>query len=1051
MTEPLPDRKLQRNAGQSTLGAPQMLVQRAPLAGYRIRLSDRRRQGRLTGKAKYGRGSFRLLMSPHARTRGARSLSAFPALRLFQAPTAALLLLAGLSAVAFGLPDVPAIDRDVALIRSEQFTYPHIPPLRTTADGRVGISPKPIGGMVRFYVLVPELIADPFVDSLPGDRILAGLAPFEVPESRFLGGDNGSGGRHYTICDTTAEFHSPEELTSPYACGSDRRDDCYDFVVVTSTGPGLGSKKRQLWGTLVTVRVSNPKTVNAAIARVTTATPRTGPTVRADVLFEPMITNDGRLLSGRIATNNFEWTSPETNVSHRHFVDIVYSFNRTGEACDVAAWDTFYPISHAPYDPTVNSRYGFAMYPFRDATGEQLPDGADLGISYPWLDRRGRNLFFTSVNALLKDPPFGAPDSVTRYPARCLPETQCGSRPELPDTTRGQGVVGLWTRGKMVLFDGILNNTDYGLALDDGSHRLLQLYRDGSGPSGGESGEVRVGTGRDVADFVGPSTYIRNTTIVDSLENSFNAIPQLRPVAPRDVTWIVDSGKASDEIAFDDWLDLDAFIVSEMVGATSYESTSSGRGVLRYYDGWRDGAFRDAIQVQNAATTLPGRWRVPPAGVAYGNVRLEPVALGGVRGKGLWLDGQSGIEYDIAEQNVGTDDVPWYLGIFLDSRFDDEEERTLINFPDGARIRLRGRSALLYSRADGTTAREIDLIPPLPYGSWTHLGFQLLPNGAGVTFYRNGFAFDFASADVDPGFRLAPGSLFVGNDRRDPTGGVRGWVDGFVVIARELGPELACNHAAGTLAGLGEDGESDASPSGEWARIAKLYPSWAHERIRARLADRDSFAATEYVCFHGYHHDYENHRGNLPSGLHSVRRELVFPEGPLAYGQPRPDSSTNSFCLSCHSPGEKGGLSTDALVLRPDLPMEDDPRRQPLQPLRRVFGNLPMGWLGQGRPRSHVEAPASGLKVDALLEGVIDPVEAVDSVIGSCAGDCDADDTVTVDELVQAVSITLGRRPFAACRRGFDCGPSENCIAVSDLTRAVANALNGCSSSTDAR
>jgi hypothetical protein len=959
--------------------------------------------------------------------------------------TAATLLILAVAAGALGLPEVPAIDRDVALVRGNEFSHPHIPPLRTTADGRVGISPKPNYGMVQFYALVPESFTTPFVGSPPGDRILAASTPYEVPETEFHGSDD-TRRRHYALCDTTAEFHAAGELTSPYACGATGGDDCYDFVVITSSSFGFRSRKRQLWGTPVTVRVSNPKTVDAAIARVTTGAPRPGPLFQGEFFFETMTTSDGRLLSGRIATLDFEWVVPGTNEERRHYADLVYSFNAAREACDVGAWDTFYPISHAPHDPAINSRYGFAMHPFRDATGRTLPDGADLGISYPWIDRHGTNLFFTSVGALLTlDGRLSAGDGgKTRYPTRCIPNAQCSERVEYFDRTRGQGVVGLWTRGKMVLLDGLLNNTDYGLELDEGGHRLVELYRPGSGPRGDESGEVRVGTGRGSSDGSGPATYIGNANVVDSLENLFHALPQMQPVTPRDVTWIVNSGKASDEIAFDDWLDLDAFIVSEMVGATSYVDTGPGTGGIVYHDGWQGGAFGAPVRIQNAASALPQHWQVPDAGIAFGDVRLEPIALGGIRGKGLWLDGQSGVEYEIAEQRTSTEDVPWYLGIFLDSRFaDDESERTLIGFPNGARISLRGRSRILYSRPDGTTAHQVDLVEPLPHGSWSHLGFQLLANRTGVVLYLDGFALDLAPADTDP-LRLSPGSLFVGDDPRHPAGGVRGWIDNFIVIAREIGPELACNHAAGTLAALSEDTEPAPISSREWVEMARLYPPWAHERIRSRLAAQEGATATPYVCFHGYHGDYENHPASLPEHLRSVRRELTFPEGPLAYGRPRPDSSTNSFCLSCHSSDGRGGLGIGALAERPGEPMEDDPRRQPSQPLRRVFGNLPANWMGNGRPATAVVAPASGLKIDALLEGVIQPVEA-GAALEPCAGDCDTNLNVTIGEITLAVRIALGGAPFGLCRRAFDCGPSDNCIGIAQLTRAVRNALDGCS------
>jgi hypothetical protein len=950
----------------------------------------------------------------------------------------ALFVLAAIpSAPARALPEVPAIERDVALIEAQEFTRPHIPPLRTSADGRVGVNPNPIrGGKARFYLMVPEGITEPYSSGPAGDEILAGLTPFDIPDSRFRHSADRLG-RHYTICDATSEFRAPGESTNPYPCAS---DDCYDLVVITSSSPGPG--RRRLWGTTITVRINSPKTADAAISRITTAPPQAGPEVNADSFFEPMVTNDGLLLVFRVATDDFGWAPDRTSEPRRHYVDLVYSLNAAGNPCDVRGWTTFYPISHAPYDFAVNSRYGFAMHPFRDATGQILPDGSDLGISYPWVDRTGTNLFFTAVGTQLAVGGLLLEDgSQTRYPARCVPGTPCQLALEPGDPTRGHGVVGLWTKGKMVLLDGTLNNTDYGMQIKDGAHRLVELYAAGTGLRGVESGEVRVGSGRDVSD-AGPATSIGNSTIVDSLENIFHLFPLLQPLTTSDVVWTVNSGKASDEIAFDDWLDLDALIVSEMVGATSFEPTAvDGKGRIHYYDGWRDGAFRDPVFIQNAATALPDQLPVPAAGITYGNVRLEPVALGGIRGRGLWLDGQSGLEYEIAIQDAGADDIPWYFGIFLDSRFaDDENERTLIGFPDGSRIRLRGRRAILYKMVGGATTHEIDLVEPLPEKSWSHLGFQVQPQNAGIIFYLNGFAFDLAPVEARPGFNLSEGSLFVGKDRNDAHDGVRGWIDRFVLIGRELGSEPACNQAHGTLAALDEKG--GATSSNEWIAATQRYPARAHERIAASLA---APSTTRYICFHGYRHDYENTLATLPSGFRSVRRELVFPEGPLTYGQPRPDSSDNPFCLSCHSGTGKGGLDLGALVRNPDLPMQDDPRRQPSQPLRRVFGNLPANWLGNGKPPRPIEAPSGGLKVDALLVGTIDPIESTTPPVEPCPGDCDANGDVTIAELVVALNIALDRLPFATCRAGFECGRGSSCVSISHLTTAVIRALDGCS------
>ena len=95
--------------------------------------------------------------------------------------------------------------------------------------------------------------------------------------------------------------------------------------------------------------------------------------------------------------------------------------------------------------------------------------------------------------------------------------------------------------------------------------------------------------------------------------------------------------------------------------------------------------------------------------------------------------------------------------------------------------------------------------------------------------------------------------------------------------------------------------------------------------------------------------------------------DINFPEGPLVYNQPRPDSSDNQFCLSCHSADSKGGLGLDALSFDRNLTHAEDPRRQPLEPVARVFGNIPENWLGTGVPRRDLVAPAEGFSIDEML------------------------------------------------------------------------------------
>src|SRR5262249_2015976 len=183
--------------------------------------------------------------------------------------------------------------------------------------------------------------------------------------------------------------------------------------------------------------------------------------------------------------------------------------------------------------------------------------------------------------------------------------------------------------GKVVLLDNLINNTDYGLGITSDKHRMLALYGDG--------GDVRVGSGRDNTTRDGPPGWLHNTTFVDSTENTFNYRPPLLPVTPRDVVWIVNSGKGSTEVAFDDYLNPDGFIVSEMAGSLTFAG-SPVAGRFDYHDGFgasgpTSGAgFSRAVRLENAATAVPERWRVPAYGRVVGGARLEPIAQGGIHG-----------------------------------------------------------------------------------------------------------------------------------------------------------------------------------------------------------------------------------------------------------------------------------------------------------------------------------------------------------------------------------------------------------------------------------
>jgi hypothetical protein len=59
-----------------------------------------------------------------------------------------------------------------------------------------------------------------------------------------------------------------------------------------------------------------------------------------------------------------------------------------------------------------------------------------------------------------------------------------------------------------------------------------------------------------------------------------------------------------------------------------------------------------------------------------------------------------------------------------------------------------------------------------------------------------------------------------------------------------------------------------------------------------------------------------------------------------------------------------------------------------------------------------------------------------------CAGDCNGNGEVTVDELIKGVNIALGNAPLEQCL-SFDTN-GNGAVTVDELIRAVNNALNGC-------
>ncbi len=870
-------------------------------------------------------------------------------------------------------PEPPAIQRDVAMIDDDvNFTHPFVPGHRTTMDGRIAIRVQggppgtyELAHNLSFYLFAPERLGEPIMSGPPGALILADPTPFDVPFPPALDPSVTRLG-HHAICDPTLPFPTPGEHPNPQPCGPGSTHDCYDFTVISTTSASiLGS---QLWGTPVEVEVENPKTAAARIVRVDLGTPVAGAFILLNNEWtEPAVTRDGRLLTGRWGRAPRGWLNPETGETKVRFYDLAYSVLPDDAApCDVTQWRDFHPISHAPFDPQMIGRYGLAAYPFRDAEGNLIADGEDVGGTYPWVDRDGTNVFMAGVPGRMVE------QSPEDYPRRCV-TAGCESYVENNDWDRGFLVAGLWTHGKFVHLDGLINNLDWAIGVTPAAHFLVDLYRNAAG----EDVATRLGSGRfiDSVRYAGgpyPEGYTHNANILDSVMNLFNYDPEATPITPRDVVWLMSTGVGSEEIVFDDYVDPNAFIVSNMQASVTpiYNERGESIATPHYWNGQvrqvvlpiaqagfyvlQPDQFED-IHVQNAATS-PG-WNLPPYGrVTARTGRIEPVALGGIQGKGFWLTGSNAIRYPVPAQSRSISDVIWYVSVFLDPRADDDSLRTVATFPDGSAIRVAGHASVEYV-LDGSTVHQVAL--PSAASGWFHLGFRITNLGRTVTLLHDGFPLDrFDTAT--PLFAMSEGELALG-DASQTGAGFRGWIDDFKVLAHDVNPEVACNHAHGTLAHI------DDSPT--LADSAADYPAWAHAEIAAAagIASPDA----RFFCHHDYTADYAANLANLPVGTTSVRQHINFPEGPLRAGVPRPDSSQNAFCLTCHTAHSKGGLTLAALDPLPGVTTENDHRRQPLQPPRRVFGNVPSGWIapghGPGSPSEALQAPAGGLLVDPWI------------------------------------------------------------------------------------
>ncbi|MCC1498390.1 Ig-like domain-containing protein, partial [Alcanivorax sp. 1008] len=152
------------------------------------------------------------------------------------------------------LPLAPAIKRDIHLVevgdgartdpdnntRDEgYFTRPHIPPYRTTADGRIAMQTRtrtkdPTAEVFRFFLFEPKRINTSFLSSPPGSAtngagmdIVANRGSYALPRHRFVASEAAgeSESLHSAICNDPGK-----PMTT---CGQGGKNDCHHFSVIT--------------------------------------------------------------------------------------------------------------------------------------------------------------------------------------------------------------------------------------------------------------------------------------------------------------------------------------------------------------------------------------------------------------------------------------------------------------------------------------------------------------------------------------------------------------------------------------------------------------------------------------------------------------------------------------------------------------------------------------------------------------------------------------------------------------------------------------------------
>lgn len=615
-------------------------------------------------------------------------------------------------------------------------------------------------------------------------------------------------------------------------------------------------------------------------------------------LLEPATTSDGRLL-----------------IVHDYRQGVIYSYSDT--PCDASKWTTFKPISMAFTDPQVNTRYGFAKFPMRRFDGSLIPAGETVPGGYPWIDRHGNNLMFPMV-----------PNQRGGWKG-IAEKTGLVWNHDTVGTVNAPGVVavGAWTRGKLVLLDNALNATDWGST--DWEQRndtfRLALYKD------------------QVARFAP-----HGISLLSSLENQFNHIEAMNPITPRDVVWMMSAAtQRNAEVAFDEYMQNRVLIAAHMnaeLRADPFQETVAGNYQSVQY-GPRNGFSR----IANSSTSMwAWYWQFTGAPTylqnssttvnlaqlqLFGGAWINPIAEGGVQGRGLYLDGYN--DY------IQATNVPvvrdFLLSVWVDVRNEGWAgggvSRKLFEFASGSSIEL-STQRLTFRTATGVKTMDV----AVPAGVYTHIGVAIAGDSSrNATVFINGTKVgEVALEGISSSFVLGPSgsatsTLVIGSSGSGalPLGA---WIDEFRLLRLDGSAsaldfmEEVCNQALGSL-----------------KRVAGQPVC---DQIRFRQSDVLDAAGTdrglEYpLAAYTTRNCGSTVHGNADAAC--MRAEaLGIDQKHLVANAPRPDFSAVPFCKTCHNSATNpiSGMLPAALTAG-SVASKLDARRQPMQWPRTMTGYAP--------------------------------------------------------------------------------------------------------------